>query len=144
MKKKKRNSQSPLSSTLTSSSYRIRVLLSNKEEKRKITKIKKSSNTQKTRDQSNNSILYAKSTHPENISLQYIHCQQIKLTLLITCLMAVIQSSGYSIFYDRDTPIQLGLPQQSYCGNHQTRSSIATQASKALSRQSSGENHKRT
>jgi len=31
-----------------------------------------------------------------------------------------------------------------YCGNHQTQSLIAIQASKALSRQSSGENHKRT
>ena len=31
-----------------------------------------------------------------------------------------------------------------YCGNHQTQSPIATQVSKALSRQSSGENHKRT
>ena len=30
------------------------------------------------------------------------------------------------------------------CGNHQTQSPIATQVSKALSRQSSGKNHKRT
>ena len=30
-------------------------------------------------------------------------------TFLATRLMAVLQPSGYSIFYDRDTPIQLGL-----------------------------------
>jgi len=29
---------------------------------------------------------------------------------LVTCLMAVLQPSGYSIFHSRDTPIQLGLP----------------------------------
>ena len=29
-------------------------------------------------------------------------------TLLATCLTAVMQSFGYSIFHDRDTPIQLG------------------------------------
>ena len=33
---------------------------------------------------------------------------------------------------------------QQCCSNYQTQSPIATQASKALSRQSSGENHKRT
>ena len=31
-------------------------------------------------------------------------------TFLTTCLMAVLQPSGYSIFQGRDTPIQLGLP----------------------------------
>jgi len=31
-------------------------------------------------------------------------------TLLATCLMAVLQPSGYSVFHDGDTPIQLGLP----------------------------------
>ena len=31
-------------------------------------------------------------------------------TFLATRLMAVLQSSGYSVFYDRDTPIQLSLP----------------------------------
>ena len=30
-------------------------------------------------------------------------------TFLATCLMAVLQPSGYSVFYDGDTPIQLGL-----------------------------------
>ena len=30
-------------------------------------------------------------------------------TLLATRLMAVLQSSGYSVFYGGDTPIQLGL-----------------------------------
>ena len=33
---------------------------------------------------------------------------------LTTCFMAVLQPSGYSIFYGGDTPIQLSLPQQSY------------------------------
>ena len=31
-------------------------------------------------------------------------------TFLATCLMAVLQPSGYSVFHDGDTPIQLGLP----------------------------------
>ena len=31
-------------------------------------------------------------------------------TLLTTCLMAVQQPSGYSVFHGRDTPIQLSLP----------------------------------
>jgi len=31
-------------------------------------------------------------------------------TLLATCLMAVLQPSGYSVFHGGDTPIQLGLP----------------------------------
>jgi len=31
-------------------------------------------------------------------------------TFLTTCLMAVLQPSGYSVFHSRDTPIQLGLP----------------------------------
>jgi len=34
----------------------------------------------------------------------------IAATFLATHLMAVLQLSGYSIFYGRDTPIQLGLP----------------------------------
>ena len=33
-----------------------------------------------------------------------------KLTFLTICLMAVLQPSGYSIFYGGDTSIQLGLP----------------------------------
>ena len=44
-------------------------------------------------------------------------------TFLATHLMAVLQPSGYSIFYGRDTPIQLGLPWQSYsyqCLNTET------------------------
>jgi len=32
------------------------------------------------------------------------------VTFLTTYLMAVLQPSGYSIFHDRDTPIQLSLP----------------------------------
>ena len=42
---------------------------------------------------------------------------------LITHLMVVLQPSGYSIFHSRDTPIQLGLPWQSYscqCLNTET------------------------
>ena len=35
-------------------------------------------------------------------------------TLLTTCLMVVMQLSGYSIFHDRDTPSQLSLPWQSH------------------------------
>ena len=35
-------------------------------------------------------------------------------TFLTTCLMAVLQLSGYSVFHGRDTPIQLGLLWQSY------------------------------
>ena len=31
-------------------------------------------------------------------------------TFLATYLMAVLQPSGYSIFYSGDTPIQLGFP----------------------------------
>jgi len=42
---------------------------------------------------------------------------------LTTCLIAVLQPSGYSVFHGGDTPIQLGLPQQSYsyqCLNTET------------------------
>ena len=35
-------------------------------------------------------------------------------TLLTTCLIAIIQLSRYSIFYNRDTSIQLGLLWQSH------------------------------
>ena len=31
-------------------------------------------------------------------------------TFLVTCLMAVLQPSRYSVFYSGDTPIQLSLP----------------------------------
>jgi len=44
-------------------------------------------------------------------------------TFLATCLMAVLQPSGYPIFHGRDTPIQLSLPWQSYfcqCLNTET------------------------
>jgi len=44
-------------------------------------------------------------------------------TFLTTCLMAVLQPSGYSAFHGRDTPIQLVLPRQSYscqCLNTET------------------------
>jgi len=37
-----------------------------------------------------------------------------KPTFLTTCLMAMLQPSGYSIFYGEDTPIQLSLSWQSY------------------------------
>jgi len=44
-------------------------------------------------------------------------------TFLTTCLMAVLQPSGYSVFHGGDTPIQLGLPWRSYscqCLNTET------------------------
>jgi len=44
-------------------------------------------------------------------------------TFLTTHFMAVLQPSGYSVFHGRDTPIQLGLPWQSYsyqCLNTET------------------------
>ena len=44
-------------------------------------------------------------------------------TFFTTCLMVVLQPSRYSIFYGRDTPIQLGLPWRSYscqCLNTET------------------------
>jgi len=44
-------------------------------------------------------------------------------TFLTTCLIAVLQASGYSVFNNRDTPIQLSLPWQSYpcqCLNTET------------------------
>ena len=44
-------------------------------------------------------------------------------TFLITCLMVVLQPSRYFIFHGGDTPIQLGLPWQSYscqCLNTET------------------------
>ena len=47
----------------------------------------------------------------------------IAVTFLATCLMVVLQPSGYSIFYNRNTPIWLGLPWQSYscqCFNTET------------------------
>jgi len=44
-------------------------------------------------------------------------------TFLATCLMVVLQTSGYSVFQDGDIPIQLGLPWRSYpcqCLNTET------------------------
>ena len=44
-------------------------------------------------------------------------------TFLTTCLMVVLQPSGYSVFHGGDTPIQLGLPWWSYscqCLNTET------------------------
>ena len=42
---------------------------------------------------------------PNHTSLSFIVA-----TFLTTCLIAVLQPSGYSVFYSRDTPIQLSLP----------------------------------
>ena len=42
-------------------------------------------------------------------SLNYTSLPSMAATFLATCLMAVLQPSGYSVFYGRDTPIQLGL-----------------------------------
>ena len=40
----------------------------------------------------------------------YTSLPSIAATFLTTCLMAVLQLSGYSVFHGGDTPIQLGLP----------------------------------
>jgi len=42
--------------------------------------------------------------------LNYISLPSIAATFLATCLMAVLQPSGYSVFYGRDILIQLSLP----------------------------------
>ena len=61
------------------------------------------------------SVIY-KSTCPENYipvvmpPLNHTSPPSMAATFLATCLMAVLQPSGYSVFHDRDTPIQLGLP----------------------------------
>ena len=39
----------------------------------------------------------------------YTSLSSTAATFLTTCLMAVLQPSGYSIFHSGDTPIQLGL-----------------------------------
>ena len=41
---------------------------------------------------------------------KYTSLPSMMATFLATCLMAVLQPSGYSIFHSRNTPIQLGLP----------------------------------
>ena len=57
-----------------------------------------------------------KSTCPENYipavmpPLNPISPPSTAATFLATCLMAVLQPSGYSVFHGRDTPIQLSLP----------------------------------
>ena len=57
-----------------------------------------------------------KSTHLENyisvvmLSLKHTSLPSMAATFLATHPMAVLQPSGYSVFYDRDTSIQLGLP----------------------------------
>ena len=53
----------------------------------------------------------------------YTSLPSMAATFLATCLMAVLQPSGYSIFYRGDTPIQLSLLWQSYtcqCLNTET------------------------
>jgi len=55
--------------------------------------------------------------------LNHTSLPSMTATLLTTYLMAVLQPSGYSIFHGGDTPIQLGLPWQSYfcqCLNTET------------------------
>ena len=57
-----------------------------------------------------------KSTCPENYisvimpPLNHTSLPSTVATFLIIRLMAVLQPSGYSVFHDRDTPIQLSLP----------------------------------
>jgi len=40
----------------------------------------------------------------------YTSSPSMAAIFLATYLMAVLQLSGYSVFHDRDTPIQLSLP----------------------------------
>ena len=42
--------------------------------------------------------------------LNYTSPPSMVAIFLATCLMAVLQPSGYSVLYGGDTPIQLGLP----------------------------------
>ena len=56
-------------------------------------------------------------------SLNYTSLPSMAATFLATYLIAVLQPSGYSVFYGRDTPIQLGLSRWSYscqCLNTET------------------------
>ena len=41
--------------------------------------------------------------------LNYTSPPSMTATFFTTCLIAVLQPSRYSVFYGRDTPIQLGL-----------------------------------
>ena len=43
-------------------------------------------------------------------SLNHTSPPSTAATFLATCLMVVLQPSGYSVFYGGDTPIQLSLP----------------------------------
>ena len=67
----------------------------------------------------NDVIVICKSTCPENYipavmpPLNPISPPSMVATFLATCLMAVLQPSGYSVFHDGDTPIQLSLPWRS-------------------------------
>ena len=57
------------------------------------------------------------------LSPNYTSLPSLAATFLVTCLMAVLQPSRYSIFHGRDTPIQLSLPWWSYscqCLNTET------------------------
>jgi len=56
-------------------------------------------------------------------SPNYTSLSSTVATFLATCLMAVLQPSGYSVFHSRVTSIQLSLPWQSYlyqCLNTET------------------------
>jgi len=61
-------------------------------------------------------IVICRSTCPENYipvvmsPLKNTSPPFMVATFLTTCLMAVLQLSGYSVFHDGNTPIQLGLP----------------------------------
>ena len=46
-------------------------------------------------------------------ALNPISSSSMAATFLATCLMVVLQPSGYSVFHDGDTPIQLSLPWRS-------------------------------
>jgi len=66
--------------------------------------------------QKENRIVICKSTCPENYIPAVMSppkntsLPSTVATFLATCLMAVLQPSGYSVFHGGNTPIQLGLP----------------------------------
>ena len=81
-----------------------------------INKCLKNSNSNIVADFIHFNVVIYKSTCPENYipavmpPLNPTSPPSTAATFLATRLMAVLQPSGYSVFYDGDTPIQLSLP----------------------------------
>ena len=81
-----------------------------------INKCLKNSNSNIVADFIHFNVVIYKSTCPENYipavmpPLNPTSLPSTAATFLATRLMAVLQPSGYSVFYDGDTPIQLSLP----------------------------------